>query len=93
MTDPADDLERMRHEEALAVIEGDFTHESVSVPAQIIADRYFATRPPEVRARAEAWAAQRHADGLAAYDASVAAEKEREASRWLVEADPEAELD
>jgi hypothetical protein len=40
--------------EALAVIEGDFAYRDVSVPAQIIADRYFATRPPEVRTRAEA---------------------------------------
>jgi hypothetical protein len=79
--------------EALAVIEGDFAYEDVSVPAQIIADRYFATRPPEVRTRAEARAATVKADGLAAYDASVAAEKEWEASRWIVEADPEAELD
>src|SRR5580658_5689439 len=91
MTDPADDLERMRHMEALAVIEGDFSYEDVSVPAQIIADRYFASRPPEVRARAEAWAARRKADMQAAYDASVAAEKEWEATRWgPPEADPEA---
>jgi hypothetical protein len=90
VTDPADRLQHLTEEEALAVIEGDFSYEDVSVPAQIIADRYFSSRPPEVRARAEAWAARRKADMQAANDASVAAEKEWEASRWIVEADPEA---
>jgi len=76
--------------EAEDVMLGRVSYQEASAPAQLIADRYFNSRPPEVRAQAEAAAAARAADRQAAYEASVEADRQAEAERWI---DLEAELD
>ena len=79
MTDSAERLQRMTEIEAEEVMLGRVLYQEASVPAQLIADRYFNSRPPEVRARAEAEAAALRADKQAAFEADAEAGRQAEA--------------
>jgi len=66
-------------------------YQEASATAQLIADRYFNSRPPEVRARVEAEAAALRAGKQAAFEADAEAGRQAEAGRWAG-IDPEAEI-
>ena len=92
MTDSAERLQRMTEIEAEEVMLGRVSYQEASTPAQLIADRYFNSRPPEVRAQAEAAAAVSRAGKQAALEAAAEADRQAEAERWA-QSDPDREME